>query len=221
MAGWRSCPRRAPLRSMAYGFAVLASTAMCATRPAQSAVLPSTARVAQELTAANVIGGWAENFGIVVSAAIAAIFLDIGRIGLLFALCAAFDVIAAILVAPVRASGIALADETDEEPGVTVSSRVSPWSPRQDRARLLTGLLTASRSSSGRSTYCSSCWSSACFTGARHGLATSMPSTGSDPWLRASLRPICWAGGSAKLSGHQFLSLVLPWSSRLSSMPSP
>jgi hypothetical protein len=34
---------------VAYGFAIVASTAMCTTRPAQSAVLPSTARVAQEL----------------------------------------------------------------------------------------------------------------------------------------------------------------------------
>jgi MFS family permease len=110
---------------VAYGFAVVASTAMCTTRPAQSAVLPSTARVAQELTAANVMAGWAENFGIVFSAAIAAIFLKIGQIDLLFASSAAFVGVAAILVAPVRVSGIALADETDDQPRPNALFRVS------------------------------------------------------------------------------------------------
>ncbi len=128
---------------VAYAFAVVASTAMCATRPAQSAVLPSTARVAQELTAANVIAGWAENFGIVFSAVIAAIFLKIGKIDLLFALSAAFVGIAAILVAPVRVSGIALADEGDDQPGLHGLFEGLVEITRDDRARLLTGLLSA------------------------------------------------------------------------------
>jgi MFS family permease len=127
---------------VAYGFAVVASTAACLTRPAQSVVLPSTARVAQELTAANVIAGWAENFGILLAAAIAAFFLDIGHIGWLFALCAALAAIAAVLVAPVRVAGIALADETDDHSGASALLEGVLVVARQDRARFLTGLLT-------------------------------------------------------------------------------
>jgi MFS family permease len=128
---------------VAYALAVVASTAMCTTRPAQSAVLPSTARVAQELTAANVVTGWAENFGIVLSAAIAAIFLKIGQIGWLFAVSAAFVGIAAVLVVPVRVAGIAVADETDDQPGVNALFEGFVVTARDERARLLTGLLSA------------------------------------------------------------------------------
>jgi MFS family permease len=127
---------------VAYGFAVLASTAACVTRPAQAVVLPATARVAQELTAANVIAGWAESFGIAVAAAIAAFFLDTNQIGLLFALSAALVVVAAILVAPVSVAAIALVDETDDEPAVQALLEGVLVVARQDRARFLTGLLT-------------------------------------------------------------------------------
>lgn len=127
---------------VAYGFAVLASTAVCVTRPAQSAVLPSAARVAQELTAANVMAGWAENVGMVVAAAMAALLLSTGQIGLLFALSAAVVAVAAALVAPVRASGIAVADESDDQPKANALLEGALVVARQDRARFLTGLLT-------------------------------------------------------------------------------
>jgi hypothetical protein len=105
---------------------------------AQSAILPATARVAQELTAANVVAGWAENLGTVFSAAIAAIFLKIGQIGWLFALSAAFVGVAAIVVVPVRVSGIALADETDDGRGPNVLFEGLVVTARDERARLLT-----------------------------------------------------------------------------------
>jgi MFS family permease len=98
--------------------------------------------VAQELTAANVIAGWAESFGIAVAAAIAAFFLDTNQIGLLFALSAALVVVAAILVAPVSVAAIALVDETDDEPAVQALLEGVLVVARQDRARFLTGLLT-------------------------------------------------------------------------------
>ena len=142
--GWGSrCPLHERPSVVAYALAVVASTAMCTTRPAQSAVLPSTARVAQELTAANVVTGWAENFGIVLSAAIAAIFLKIGQISWLFAVSAALVGVAAILVVPVRVTGIALADETDDQPGVNALFEGFVVTARDERARLLTGLLSA------------------------------------------------------------------------------
>ncbi len=87
-----------------------------ATRPAQSAVLPSTARVAQELTAANVIAGWAENFGIVVSAAMAADLPEDRPARLAVRpVSAALVGAAAVLVVPVRVTGIDLADENDDQ----------------------------------------------------------------------------------------------------------
>jgi MFS family permease len=128
---------------VAYAFAVVASTANCATRPAQSAILPSAVRVAQELTAANVVAGWAENFGIVFSAAVAAIFLQIGQIGWIFALGAGFVGIAAVLVVPVRVPGIALADGSGGQPGLDVLFEGLVVAARDERARLLTVLLSA------------------------------------------------------------------------------
>jgi MFS family permease len=128
---------------VAYAFAVVASTANCTTRPSQSAILPSAARVAQELTAANVFAGWAENFGIVFSAVVAAVFLKIGQIGWIFALSAAFVGIAAVLVVPVRVPAIALADETGGQPGLSALFEGLVVAARDERARLLTGLLSA------------------------------------------------------------------------------
>ena len=89
---WAGAP---PL--LAYGLAVLASTAMTTTRPAQFAMLPALARDAQQLTAANVVAGWAENTGVVLAALVAALFLGLGQIGALFAVCA-------VLVAAARCS---------------------------------------------------------------------------------------------------------------------
>jgi MFS family permease len=94
-----------------YGFAVVASTAMCAVRPAQYTLLPAVAKDANELTAANVAAGWAESGGIVVGAVLAACFLDINQIDLLFVVAAASEIICGSLIAPAKVPGIALADE--------------------------------------------------------------------------------------------------------------
>jgi hypothetical protein len=87
---------------VAYGLAVVACTAITTTRPAQFSMLPALARDAQQLAAANVVAGWAESTGVVLAALIAALFLGLGQIGVLFAVCAGFVAAAAILVAPVR-----------------------------------------------------------------------------------------------------------------------
>ena len=85
VALWTGAP---PLA--AYSLAVLASTAMVTTRPAQFTMLPALAHDAQQVTAANVVAGWAENGGIVLAALVAALFLGIGQIGTLFAVNAGF-----------------------------------------------------------------------------------------------------------------------------------
>ena len=131
----------------AYVLAVLASTAMTTTRPAQFTLLPALARDAQQLTAANVVAGWAENAGILIAALVAALFLGIGQIGTLFAVCAGLVAAGAVLAAPVRVAGIALAGGeagADGEPGgLRMVLDGAREVGRERRPRLLVSLLTA------------------------------------------------------------------------------
>ena len=135
---WSGAP---PL--LAYGMAVLASTAMTTTRPAQFAVLPALARDAQQLTAANVVAGWAENVGVILAALVASLFLGLGQIGALFAVCAAMVAGAAALVAPVRVAGIALDGGASAPSGLTTLLEGAREVSGQPRPRLLVSLLTA------------------------------------------------------------------------------
>ena len=135
---WSGAP---PL--LAYGMAVLASTAMTTTRQAQFAVLPALARDAQQLTAANVVAGWAENVGVILAALVASLFLGLGQIGALFAVCAAMVAGAAALVAPVRVAGIALDGGASAPSGLTTLLEGAREVSGQPRPRLLVSLLTA------------------------------------------------------------------------------
>jgi MFS family permease len=126
---------------LAYAFAVVATTAMVAIRPAQFTLLPALARDASQLTAANVVAGWAESGGIVVGSLLAALFLGGGHIDWLFALMAASEITAAYLVFQAKVPGIAVAE--DEEYG----SGLAEWmvgvrtAARDSRSRLLVGIL--------------------------------------------------------------------------------
>jgi len=127
---------------VAYAFAIVASTAMGTTRPAQYALLPALARDAQQLAGATAVAGWAENGGILLAAVVAAVFLALDQIGTLFAVNAAFVVLAAVLVFPVKVPGLAVADD-DEEPGAgaLVTEGIREVATHR-RPRLLVGLLT-------------------------------------------------------------------------------
>jgi MFS family permease len=126
---------------VAYGFAVLASTAMGTTRPAQFAALPALARDARQLTAANVVAGWAENGGMVLAALLAALFLGAGQIGGLFAASAGLVAAAAVLVLPVRIAGIAAAAEPGGQSGARMLLEGVREVTGPPRPRLLAGLL--------------------------------------------------------------------------------
>jgi MFS family permease len=135
---WAGAP---PL--VAYGLAVVACTAITTTRPAHFSMLPALARDAQQLAAANVVAGWAESTGVVLAALAAALFLGLDQIGVLFAVCAGFAAAAAVLVAPVRVSGIALADEGEEPAGASTVLEGVREVAGHPRPRLLVSLLTA------------------------------------------------------------------------------
>jgi MFS family permease len=126
----------------AYGLAVLATTAMVTTRPAQYTLLPALARDTQQLTAANVVAGWAENAGIVLAALLAAVFLGLGQIGTLFAVNAGFVAAAAVLAAAVRVPAIALAGDPGEGPGARALLDGIREVARQPRPRFLVSLMT-------------------------------------------------------------------------------
>lgn len=125
----------------AYALAVLASTAGGPARPAQAALMPAVAREARQLTATNVMAGWAESAGIVLAAALASVFLDLGQIGSLFAISALLAAIAAVLVARLRTPGIAGRSEARGRPGADAIEALRVVSSRP-RPRLLVALLS-------------------------------------------------------------------------------
>jgi MFS family permease len=125
----------------AYGCAVVASTAMVAVRPAQFTLLPAIARDTQQLTAANVVAGWAESGGIVAGSLLAALFLDLGQIGWLFALTAVSQVAAAYLAAQVKVQGIAVAGDEGHGGGFTAWVVGIRAATQDGRPRLLVSIL--------------------------------------------------------------------------------
>ena len=106
-------------------------------------MLPALARDAGQLTAANVVAGWAENLGVVLSALAASLFLGLGQIGTLFAVCAVLVAGGAALVAPVRVTGIALADAGRPPSRFTTLLEGAREVTGRPRPRLVVSLLTA------------------------------------------------------------------------------
>lgn len=83
----------------AYLGAVLASTAVSTTRPAQSALLPALTREPEELTGANVVIGWMESLGILLAGGVVGVLLTVSNIETVFAVCAAVLAVATLAVA--------------------------------------------------------------------------------------------------------------------------
>jgi MFS family permease len=127
----------------AYVGAVVASTAVATTRPAQAALVPALTREVQQLTAANVVFGWVDSLSVLVAGGAVGIALTFGSVASVFAAGAALLVVAALLVRPlrVRAAPGDTRDSEDDEP--------ESWTHgfgevlRTPAARLLVGLLGA------------------------------------------------------------------------------
>jgi streptogramin lyase len=95
---------------VSYTLAALASVALALTRPTQAVLLPSLARVPQELTAANVVSSWVASSAAFLAPALTGVLLAIGSPGVVFAVCAAVMASAALLLArttrPVRTATV-------------------------------------------------------------------------------------------------------------------
>jgi Cyclic nucleotide-binding domain/Major Facilitator Superfamily len=83
---------------VAYGAAIVSSIALVTTRPAQIALLPALAESPEDLTAANIALGWAENTGVVVAGLLAAGLLTWSGPAAVLAVTAALVLASVILV---------------------------------------------------------------------------------------------------------------------------
>jgi MFS family permease len=126
----------------AYAAAVVASTAVTATRPAQSTLIPSLAATPDQLTAANVAVSWVEAAGIAAAGALTGVLIWSAGVAGVFGVCAALGVLAALLVFRLRVP--ALAGPRQDAPtlaaGLGANVRLAA---RQPRLRLVLALLTA------------------------------------------------------------------------------
>jgi hypothetical protein len=126
----------------AYAAAVVASTAVTATRPAQSTLIPSLAVTPDQLTAANVVMSWVEAAGIAAAGSLTGVLIWSGGVAGVFGVCAALGVLAAFLVFRLRVP--ALAGPQQNVPPVTTSLGASVrLAVRQPRLRVVLALLTA------------------------------------------------------------------------------
>jgi MFS family permease len=127
----------------AYVAAIVASTAVTATRPAHAVAVPALAREANQLTAANTAQGWLESVGIVGSGLMTGIALASDRIGLIFAIGAGATVLATVLVIGIRVVAMR-PEEADDDGGALVAFKQGLHVLRErPAARLLIGLITA------------------------------------------------------------------------------
>jgi MFS family permease len=127
----------------AYAAAVVASTAVTATRPAQSALIPSLAATPDQLTAANVVAGWLEAAGAAAAGLLVGVLISLAGVGSVFAVCAGLGLAAALLVAGLRASSLAAEADADAEAGTAGVAEGLRLAVRQPRLRLMLALLTA------------------------------------------------------------------------------
>src|SRR5256884_1596943 len=126
----------------AYAAAVFASIAVTATRPAQSALIPSLAATPDQLTAANVVAGWLEAAGAAAAGLLVGVLISLAGVGSVFAVCAGLGLVAMLLVAGLRVAGLAGAEQGTEESteGAAEGLRLAL---RQPQLRLMLALLTA------------------------------------------------------------------------------
>jgi MFS family permease len=123
-----------------YACAIVAATGVVAIRPAQAPLAPALATSATELTAANVVLGWAENLGIVGAGLLTGALLAADGVAAVLAVSAGLLVVTTILVAPLRTHALSVDDEGSSLQQAATALRILAVSPRP---RLLVALITA------------------------------------------------------------------------------
>jgi hypothetical protein len=134
----------------AYAAAILASTAVTVTRPAQSALIPSVAATPDQLTAANVVAAWLEAAAVAGAGLLAGVLISLAGVASVFAVCAGLGLAAALLVTSRwwtrRAAGEPGAGAEDPGAGEAPAGGIGEGvrlAVRQPRVRLMLALLTA------------------------------------------------------------------------------
>ena len=125
--------------SIIYAGAVIASTAITITRPAQAVIVPSLARSAEELTATNVVSGWVESGGVLLASALTGVLLAVAGVDLIFGLVAALLLVSALLVVRVDGPAPSLAGSEDGGPSEALAGFAALR--EHSHLRLLMGLL--------------------------------------------------------------------------------
>jgi MFS family permease len=126
----------------AYAAVVVAATAMVTTRPAQSALIPSVSATPDQLTAANVVAGWLEAAGVAAAGLLTGVLISLAGVGSVFVVCAGLGVVAALLVAGLRAAPLA-APEQRADPVLAGVGEGLRLVARRPRLRLMLALLAA------------------------------------------------------------------------------
>ncbi len=103
-----------------YAGAVVAAAAVTLTRPAQSALLPALVRTPAQLTAANVVSGWADNVTLLAGPAMASVMLAIAGPGWALVVFAGVVAGSAVVVAPLHGLGHGGVAEDAEEADVSL-----------------------------------------------------------------------------------------------------
>ena len=96
-----------------YAGAVVASTTVTMTRPAQAVLAPALARSAKELTATNVVSSWVEGGSVLLASALTGVLLTVSGVSLVFGLMTAAVIVSALLVAGVDGPAPVTPDEDE------------------------------------------------------------------------------------------------------------
>jgi MFS family permease len=135
----------------AYAAAVVAATAVTATRPAQSVLIPAVATTPDQLTAANVVVGWLDAAGIAAAGLLTGVLISLAGVGSVFAVSAGLGLVAALLTAGLHGPALhgpavpGPAPAAEPDPGAVTAEAAAGLrlAVSQPRLRLMLALLTA------------------------------------------------------------------------------
>ena len=130
-----------------YVGAVVGATAIAATRPAQSALVPALTSEADQLMACNVVIGWVENLSLLVAGVATGVALTFGSVAAVYVGAAVLLAVATFLVLPLRRLPFTRRTKADRDMAATGST--AQLLRHDPAARLLVCLIGAEFSSSG------------------------------------------------------------------------